>query len=70
MKTTLLVIQLFISIILIGLVLLQNSKGGLTTGVGGETYRTKRGAEKIIFYATIASGIIFLIISIVNLLAK
>lgn len=70
MKTALLIIQLVISIVLIGLILLQNSKGGLTSGVSAETYRTKRGAEKIIFYATIASGIIFLIISIVNLLTK
>jgi protein translocase SecG subunit len=68
MRTTLLIIQLLISIVLIGLILLQNSKGGLTSGIGGEAYRTKRGAEKVIFTATIVTAVIFLVISIVNLL--
>jgi len=68
MKTFLLIIELVVALLLIGLILLQNSKGGLTSGVGGETYRTKRGAERIIFGATIVSAIIFCIISIVNLL--
>ncbi|MFH0749538.1 MAG: preprotein translocase subunit SecG [Candidatus Gottesmanbacteria bacterium] len=70
MKILLLIIQFIISFILIGLILVQNSKGGLTAGVGGGAYRTKRGAEKVIFSATIISAIIFLIISIINLLAK
>jgi len=68
MKTFLLIIQLITALSIIGLILLQNSKGGLTSGVGGEPYRTKRGAEKIIFTATIACGCLFLIISIINLL--
>jgi protein translocase SecG subunit len=70
MKQFLLVIQLFSSIALIALILLQSSKGGLSANVGGEPYRTKRGAEKIIFKLTIAVAFLFFIISIFNLLLK
>jgi len=68
MKTALLILELFISMALIGLILLQNGKGGLASGVSSDTYRTKRGAEKVIFIATIVTGIIFLFVSIINLL--
>lgn len=70
MKQALLIIQLASSIALITLILLQSSKGGLSGGVGGEPYRTKRGAEKIVFKATIGTTIVFFIISIFNLLLK
>lgn len=70
MKATLLIIQFITAVILIGLILLQNSKGGLTSGVSTDGYRTKRGAEKVIFGATIATAVIFFIISIINLLVK
>ncbi|EKD67067.1 MAG: hypothetical protein ACD_48C00615G0002 [uncultured bacterium] len=70
MKQLLLVIQLISSIVLIALILLQSSKGGLSGGVGGEPYRTKRGAEKIVFKLTILIAFVFFIISIFNLLVK
>ena len=68
MKMTLLIIELLIALALIGLILLQNGKGGLSAGVSSDTYRTKRGAEKVIFSATIVTGILFFCISIINLL--
>ncbi len=68
MKTTFLILELLIAMALIGLILLQNGKGGLSSGVSSDTYRTKRGAEKVIFIATIVTGVIFLFVSIVNLL--
>jgi len=70
MKQVLLVIQLISSIALIGLILLQSSKGGLSGGIGGEPYRTKRGAEKIVFKLTILMASLFFVISILNLLLK
>jgi protein translocase SecG subunit len=70
MKQVLLIIQLVSSISLIALILLQSSKGGLSGGVGGEPYRTKRGAEKIVFKLTIGVAALFFIISILNLLLK
>ena len=68
MKMTLLIIELLIALALIGLILLQNGKGGLSAGVSSDTYRTKRGAERVIFSATIVTGILFFCISIINLL--
>jgi protein translocase SecG subunit len=71
MKVTLTIIQIIIAISLIGLILIQSSKGGLGSawGGGGE-FRTRRGAEKIVFKATIVAAILFLIISISNIIVK
>lgn len=67
MGTFLLIIQVLLSISLIALILLQSSKGGLGGGLGGgELYRTKRGAEKIIFTSTIIVAVLFLITSLAN----
>lgn len=67
MSTFLLIVQVLLSIALITLILLQSSKGGLGGGLGGgELYRTKRGAEKIIFASTIVVAILFLITSLAN----
>lgn len=56
---------------LICLILLQSSKGGLGGGMGGgEFYRTKRGAEKIVFNATVIAAILFLCTSIANVLLR
>jgi protein translocase SecG subunit len=71
MKIIILLIYIIVSISLIGLILLQNSKGGLGQAFGGgEFYRSKRGAERIVFTATIVFSILFLIISIANLLIR
>jgi len=71
MKTTLLVVHMLVTIILILLILLQNSKGGLSSGIGeAAMYRSRRGAEKIIFYGTITFGALFLLTSIVNLIVR
>lgn len=71
MKTALLIVHLIVAVSLAGLILLQNSKGGLSSGVGaGDFYRTKRGAEKIVFNATFILMVLFLLTSIANLLLK
>lgn len=71
MNTVFLILHLFVAIALIGLILLQSSKGGLGGGMGGgEFYRTKRGAEKIIFNATVIVAILFLCTSIINMLLR
>lgn len=67
MKPFLLIIQLFIAIGLISLILMQTSKGGLQTQVGGaDFYRTKRGAEKIVFTLTIVFACIFFLMTVIN----
>jgi len=67
MSVVLLVFQVLLSIALISLILLQSSKGGLGGGLGGgELYRTKRGAERLVFIATIVVSVLFLITSLAN----
>ncbi|MFZ5845683.1 MAG: preprotein translocase subunit SecG [Patescibacteria group bacterium] len=71
MKTFLVIIQIVFAVVLISLILLQSSKGGLGSAFGGgEFYRTRRGAEKIVFWATVATAGIFLITSVFNLLTR
>lgn len=71
MKLALLIVHLVLAVSLAGLILLQNSKGGLASGFGGgEFYRSKRGAERIIFTATFVLAALFLITSIANILIR
>jgi preprotein translocase subunit SecG len=71
MKPILLVVHIFVTIALITLILLQNSKGGLGGGLGaGQLYRSRRGAEKIVFTATITAAVLFFITSILNLVIR
>ncbi len=65
MRTVLLVFHLLVALSLSGLILLQSSKGGLGAAFGGgETYHSKRGAERIVFLATIVTASLFLLTSI------
>lgn len=59
--------QIIISVVLIGLILLQSGQGGLQAGFGGEFYRTKRGAERLVFAATIVTAGLFFLVSLLNL---
>ncbi len=66
MNTILLILQGIVAVILTVLVLLQ-SQEGLSAGLwGGESYRTKRGLEKTLVYATAFFGFIFLLLSLVS----
>ena len=61
-------LQIIISLLLIGLILLQAKGTGLGSTFGGQsqTYHSKRGMEKSIFLATIVLAVFFVIISLVN----
>lgn len=64
------ILQIIISVLLIAAILLQQKGSGLGTAFGGDSgniYSTRRGAEKIIFYATIALAVIFILISIIRI---
>lgn len=65
-----LIIQIIISVILITLILIQAKGTGLGSawGGGGEFYRSKRGVEKTVFISTIIFTLIFLVLSLVNLI--
>jgi len=62
------IIQIIVCLILIGLILLQAKGTGLGSTFGGQSqaYNSKRGVEKVVFYSTIITGIIFVIISLLN----
>lgn len=71
MKAILLAVHVLVTITLITLILLQNSKGGLGGGLGaGQLYRSRRGAERIVFSATIAAAVLFFITSMLNLIVR
>ncbi len=64
MQTFLLISQVVISIALTALILMQNKDGGLSAvmGGGGDSFQTtRRGAEKVIFNATIVLSVLFLV---------
>ena len=64
------VLQIVVSSLLIGAVLLQAKGSGFGAALGGmsggSTFRTKRGLEKTLFQATILLTIIFIFISFLS----
>ena len=61
-------VQIGLSVVLIFLILIQSKGAGLGGVFGGEgnVYRSKRGAEKIIFVATIVVVILFFGVAFLN----
>ena len=62
--------QITVAALLTASVLLQARGTGLGAAFGGEgnIYRTKRGLEKALFYATIVLAVLFFGISLVNVI--
>lgn len=69
MKAVISLIQIIIGVLLVLVIIIQQKGSGLGSAFGGDLgfYRTKRGAEKLLFYATIVLCIIFIISSLVGL---
>jgi len=61
-------LQIIISLLLLGVILLQSKGAGLGRAWGGEAgfYHTKRGMEKLLFILTIVLAVLFFTISILN----
>lgn len=59
-------------VIMVITILLQSQGTGLGTTFGGEgnSYRSKRGAEKIIFNLTIVMAVVFVLSVILGILSK
>ena len=70
MNTILFYSQIIVSVVLIVLIALQQRGTALGAGFGGggEVYSTKRGAQKKIYYATVALATIFLVLGVLNML--
>lgn len=63
--------QIIISVALIVAVLLQiktSSLGGIFGGAESAVYRTRRGAERILFHITIGLSIAFFVITLLNVI--
>ncbi|HZZ99188.1 MAG TPA: preprotein translocase subunit SecG [Candidatus Paceibacterota bacterium] len=61
-------LQIGLAILMITTILLQQRGAGLsgTFGGSGIEYSTKRGAEKVLFYATIVIAALFIIVSVLS----
>ncbi|MDD3678764.1 MAG: preprotein translocase subunit SecG [Patescibacteria group bacterium] len=66
MNKVITIIQVVTLILIIGAVLLQQKGSGLSAVFGGSTgfYKTKRGAEKFLFWLTVVAAFIFFLTSI------
>ena len=63
--------QIVTAAFLVALILLQERSAGLSCLFGGESsgfYQTRRGLEKIIFYATIALTVLFIALAMFQLI--
>ncbi|MDO8573698.1 MAG: preprotein translocase subunit SecG [Candidatus Daviesbacteria bacterium] len=69
MKIAVSLIQIILGVILVFIIIIQQKGSGLGTSFGGDMgfYRTKRGAEKLLFYGTIVIVFLFIIFSVVGL---
>lgn len=65
-------VQITLCVLIIAAILVQAQGTGLgnTWGGGGETYHTKRGVEKVVFYGTIVLTALFSIVSLVVLAVR
>lgn len=66
MNNVITIIHIALAIILTGCILMQpqGSGFGSSWGGGGETYHTRRGVEKVVFYLTILTVALFTLTSI------
>ena len=66
------ILQTVLAILLLASILLQQRGSGLSGTFGGEggVYSTRRGAEKLIFFATIVLAILFFGLSVVRLVLQ
>jgi preprotein translocase subunit SecG len=67
-NTYLYVVQVFVSLVLIGVLLLQARGSGFSATFSSDSsiYRTRRGVEKTLFNVTIILAILFVIVSIIS----
>lgn len=67
-KQIILIIQIIVSLLLLGAILLQAKGTGLgrAWGGSGESYSSRRGVEKILYRATIILAGIFLLVSFIT----
>lgn len=62
--------QMLVSLLLVGLILMQTRGTGFAAGYSADTsiFRTRRGVERTLFQLTIAVAILFAVLSIVSVM--
>ncbi len=70
MQQALSIAQIIISLVITVLILMQAQGTGLGSSWsgGGETYHTRRGVEKVIFYLTIFFIVLFIATALANII--
>jgi preprotein translocase subunit SecG len=69
METALYIVMIILSVILIGVILLQgksNSFGGSLTGGSDSIYRTRRGFERTVFNTTVILSVIWAVFAAIS----
>jgi preprotein translocase subunit SecG len=71
-ENALLIAQIIVAASLIGFVLLQAKGSGVGSAFGGETvvYRSRRGVEKLLHYATIVTAVLLGLISLISVILR
>lgn len=66
------IIEIILAVLLVIVIIMQQrgSDAGIVFGGGGESFRSKRGLEKFLFYATIILAVFFAANSILSLVAQ
>lgn len=70
MEIFLYTVQIILAVLLMITILVQQKGTGLGNTFGGDLsfYRTKRGAEKLLFYSTITLSVLFVLSAILGIL--
>ncbi|MPZ15846.1 MAG: preprotein translocase subunit SecG [Chloroflexi bacterium] len=63
--------QILVSILLVALILMQARGTGFAAGYAADSsiHRTRRGVERMVFQLTIVVGVVFVLLSILSVLA-
>lgn len=72
LKTILFILQILVSALLVVVIMMQNKGSGVGSVFGGESvvYRSRRGVEKILHYATIVLAVAFAMLSLSSVLIR
>lgn len=72
MQFYLTIIQIAVSVLLIAFILLQQRGTALGSafGGGGESYATRRGFQKKLFWATVGLGGAFIVLALLHLIIR
>lgn len=72
MRTILLIVNIILTAVIVGLILMQGRGAGLGSawGGGGEMFQTRRGIEKVTLRITVICIVLFFIISLVSFFIK